>query len=226
MVNYAFLQARMGSSRLPGKTLMTMAGKPMIAIVIERLQRIVDCHVVVLTTDQKSDDVLCEWCEDHGIKYFRGSEDNVLQRYTLAAEHFDADQVIRATGDNPLVEPYFASRLLEQHIALRMDYSSNKSEVGSKLPDGFGVEIFSRQALDRVNKLSSQAHHYEHVNEYLLENEKQFNLFKDTEAGGPQDRSAIRLTVDTDEDFTHMTDIVENEQFHIDIGYEDLLKLL
>jgi spore coat polysaccharide biosynthesis protein SpsF len=225
MKNFIFLQARMGSSRLPGKTLKLINNKPLIEYVIERL-KITGIEIIVLTTDSKKDDILEEWCENYGIKCFRGSEENVLERYYLAAKLFNADNIIRATADNPLVEPYFCKRLLEKHIKHEVDYSSNKSEIGSNLPDGLGVEIFTFNALERSMKYSTKEHHFEHVNEYILENMNKFKIYKDCNAGGFIDKSKIRLTVDTQEDFMIVKNIFANENFSININYKKLLELV
>ncbi len=224
--NFIFLQARMGSSRLPGKTLKILDDKPLIMQVINRLQLVNDCKIVLLTSDISKDDVLELWCNENGILCFRGSEDNVLQRYYLASKHYKADNILRATGDNPLVEPYFANELLEKHIRYEADYSSNKSEVGSNLPDGLGIEIFTFSALEISMNKSSQEYHFEHVNEYILENKKDFKIYKDVNVGGLVDKSYIRLTVDTKDDFEKVEKIFKDEEFSIDINYTDLLEIV
>jgi spore coat polysaccharide biosynthesis protein SpsF len=224
MKNYIFLQARMGSSRLPGKTMKAIRGKPLIEYVIDRL-RIVGIEVVVLTSNKQADNVLASWCEEKGIKFFRGSESNVLERYYEAAVSFGASHIIRATGDNPLVEPYCARNLLEKHTELRADYSSNKSEIGSNLPDGLGVEVFSFDALERSMRHSSEPHHFEHVNEYILENKSKFNVYKDCNAGGLVDRSGMRLTVDTPDDFEKIQKIIASRQFSVEMNYVSLLEI-
>lgn len=216
----------MGSTRLPGKTLKIMNKEPMIWYVIERLKLVPETHIVVLTSDKAQDDELETWCKKHKVQVFRGSEDNVLERYYLAAKEFNADNIIRATGDNPLVEPFFAKQLLDQHSKHHADYSSNKSEVGSTLPDGLGVEIFTFEALETSYKYSSLDHHFEHVNEYILGNQEQFNIFKDTSCGGVEDRSGIRLTVDTPDDFSNVEKIIADHSFTLDITYQNLLKVV
>lgn len=225
MKNFIFLQARMGSSRLPGKTLKLIKGKPLIFYVIERLKLIGE-EIVVLTSQLPIDDILEEWCIDNNIKCFRGSEENVLERYYKAAIFYKADNIIRATGDNPLVGPFFAKELLDKHINNKVDYSSNKSEIGSNLPDGLGVEIFTFESLEISMRKSTQKHHFEHVNEYILENKDKFKIYKDCNAGGFIDHSQIRLTVDTAQDFKKIEKIINNPSFKIDIRYNELLELV
>jgi spore coat polysaccharide biosynthesis protein SpsF len=224
--NFIFLQARMGSSRLKGKSLKLLNNKPLIAHVIDRLRLIESCQIVLLISNTQKDDILEHWCNTNNILCFRGSEDNVLQRYYLASIFYKADNILRATGDNPLVEPYYADKLLSKHIELKADYSSNKSEIGSTLPDGLGMEIFTFDALEISIKKSTQEHHFEHVNEYILENQEFFKVYKDSTVAGVIDKSAIRLTVDTIEDFRKMSTIFSHKDFSIDISYEKLLEIV
>lgn len=226
MNNYTFLQARMGSSRLRGKTLKMLKEKPLIAYVIERLQLIDDCKLVLLTSTNSENDVLEEWCQKNSILCFRGDENNVLDRYYQAAKFYKADNILRATGDNPIVEPYFANRLLKKHIEYKADYSSNKSEIGSNLPDGLGMEIFTFDALERSAKESTQVHHFEHVDEYILENRDKFKIYKDVNVGTLYDCSNIRLTVDTQEDFKIVEKIFKNKDFCIDIDFDKLMEIV
>jgi len=113
-----------------------------------------------------------------------------------------------------------------KHIELEADYSSNKSEIGSNLPDGLGVEIFTFDALDVSMNSSIQEHHFEHVNEYILENRNLFKIYKDSNVGGLVDKSDIRLTVDTEEDFNIVENIFQNKNFFIDIEYKSLLDIV
>ena len=224
--NFIFLQARMGSSRLPGKTLKLLNNTPLIKHVIDRLSLIKDTKVVLLTSVLHRDDILEEWCQKNDVLCFRGNEENVLERYYEAAKFYKADHILRATGDNLLVEPYFGNDLLLSHIRNGADYSSNKSEVGSNLPDGLGIEIFSFNALEVSMQKSTMPHHFEHVNEYILENRKDFKIYKDCNAGGLVDKSQIRLTVDTIKDFERVEKIFTHQNFSIDIKYNGLLELV
>ena len=216
----------MGSTRLPGKTLRLLGERPLIWYVLERLRKIKEAdEVVILTSDTQADDVLANWCHENQVSCFRGSEDDVLKRYYRAAVHYSADQIVRATGDNPFVDFDSASKLLSKHIELGAEYSSNKSEIGSALPDGLGVEIFSFSALKRSAEMSTEPHHFEHVNEYILENKSAFKIYKDAMAGGLYDRSYVRLTVDTVEDFTKAEFIAGASTFSLDISTKELINL-
>ncbi len=96
-----------------------------------------------MTSGNSIDDSLADWCLKNDIQVFRGSEQNVLERYFRAMEKYKPSHIVRATGDNPFVDPYYVSSLIQFHLEEGFDYSSNKSELGSFLPDGVGVEIFS-----------------------------------------------------------------------------------
>lgn len=224
VANFVFVQARMGSTRLPGKTLKPIKGHPLIWYVIERLKQMTNIDdVIILTSEKEVDDELVDWCDDHEVGVFRGSEDNVLERYYEAAKFYDAENIIRATGDNPFVLPLFAEKLLNNHLKKDADYSSNKSEVGATLPDGLGVEIFSFEALKRSAEKSDLPHHFEHVNEYILENKCLFNIYEDKSAGGCTDHSHIRLTVDTPADFRKAAYMIGHKDFRMDFSLEELL---
>jgi spore coat polysaccharide biosynthesis protein SpsF len=224
--NFVFVQARMGSSRLPGKTLKPLGNYPLIWYVIERLRKIDNISdVVILTSDLGKDDILVRWCDENKVSVFRGSEDNVLQRYYAAAIHYSADNIVRATGDNPFVDYEAATSLLRDHLAWQADYSSNKAEICSSLPDGLGVEIFSFPALKKSLDLSGEPRHFEHVNEYILENKQDFGIFTDAMAGGLYDYSHIRLTVDTQEDFHKAEFILSSSQFSLNISMMELIAI-
>jgi spore coat polysaccharide biosynthesis protein SpsF len=216
----------MGSRRLPGKTLMPLHGEPLIARVLERLRLIgPSIRIAVLTTDTPSDDPLADWCRSRSVECFRGSEENVLDRYHQAAKAYQADHIVRATADNPFVEPYFAAGLLETHLSSRADYSSNKSEVGSFLPDGLGVEIFTFECLARSARESTKPNHFEHVNEYVLENPERFKIVADKCEAAGRDLSGLRLTVDTREDFAKAERIFGTGAYHPRMRLPELVRL-
>lgn len=222
-----FLQARLGSKRLPEKVLKYIGNRPMISYVVERLRLIEGVQdVVLLTSTMERDSELEAWCAKNEVACFRGSEENVLERYYQASLVHPADHYIRATGDNPLVDPYFAGLLLKKHIAGTYDYSSNKSEVNSHLPDGMGVEIFSRFCLGEAYRKSTDQHHFEHVNEYILENSHEFRINYLGLEDIIQNFSSVRLTVDTPEDFEKISRIILSEKYKSSAKLSDILKIL
>lgn len=201
------LQARMRSNRLPGKVLKRLEGKPMLWHIIERLKEVKQSdELVVATSVNVKDREVVKLAESCGVECFTGSEKDVLDRFYQTAKEFQFEQILRATGDNPLVDPEEADRLLSLHFETAADYSSNKSEVNSGLPIGVGVEVFSFDALERSWVEGNNKDHREHVDEYILQNRDSFNI---KVLPAPESKRApdLRLTVDTEEDLNYMRDI-------------------
>ncbi|MFA4884236.1 MAG: glycosyltransferase family protein [Candidatus Margulisiibacteriota bacterium] len=171
----AIIQARMGSTRLPGKALIKIADKTVLEHVIRRVQacRLVN-EVVVATTVSKGDLPIIKLCAEQGISVYCGSEDDVLDRYYQAAKLFKAKTVIRITADCPLMDPQVIETVLRKHIKDRADYTSNT--INETFPDGEDVEVFSAAALEKAwieAKLSSER---EHVTAYIRKNPAFFKL--------------------------------------------------
>ncbi|TAN52344.1 MAG: acylneuraminate cytidylyltransferase [Rhodospirillales bacterium] len=195
------LQARMGSTRLYGKVLKTLAGKPLLERIVDRLGRCKQSGAVIVATSlSERDDAVAALCEKLGVAVFRGSEDDVLDRYWQAVKLFGLDLVIRATGDNPFVDAQEVDRLVTFREQRGLDYVHAYPDLGSSLPLGLGAEIMTRDALERSWEEGKAAHHREHVNEYIQENPK---LFSQMPLPVPADKSApgLSFTVDTPEDF-------------------------
>ena len=144
------IQARMGSTRLSGKILMDLCDKPLLLHIVDVLRNLGDNYlIIVATTILSKDDVVKSFCDEHEILCFRGSEKDVLDRYYKAALSFNLDHIVRLTGDNPLIDAENIQCLIDEHLKNGADYSSNKSEVDSGLPEGVGAEIFTFSALER-----------------------------------------------------------------------------
>ncbi|MBP2233303.1 spore coat polysaccharide biosynthesis protein SpsF [Azospirillum agricola] len=195
------LQARMGSTRLPGKVLRPLAGVPMLGRILDRLGRCraVD-RLVVATSDRPADDAVAAFVADRGVGLFRGSETDVLDRYHQCAAAFGFDVVVRATGDNPFVDPEEGDRLIAFLFEQALDYACAFPDFGSGLPVGVGLEVMTAEALSRSWRHGRDANHREHVNEYIQERP---GLFRQAVPDTPPDKRApgLRLTVDTPEDF-------------------------
>lgn len=195
------LQARTGSSRLPGKVLRLLAGKPMIQWIIERLQLCRKSDVLILATSTLAQDLpLAELCDRLGVNVFRGSETDVLDRYYQCAKKFGLAHIVRATGDNPFVDPEECDRLIQFYFADKLDYATISTEPEDGYPIGVGVEIFSFAALKRSWEEGTAPHHREHVDEYILENP---GLFRQARMSAPPGKRGgeLSLTVDTMEQF-------------------------
>ena len=205
------IQARMGSTRLPGKVLMNLCGKPVLLHIIERLKNLKkEYKRIIITSTAQKDDGIENFCIENNILCFRGSENDVLDRYYLAAKLFKLQHIVRLTGDNPLVDENNLQFLINEHLKNNADYSSNKSEVNSGLPDGIGSEIFTFSALEKSWMEGKKDNHREHVDEYILENQDKFKVLfvkiRDSRLSACKD---LRLTIDTREDFEFVEVIIK-----------------
>lgn len=201
------LQARAGSSRLPGKVLKPLLGEPMLARQIERLKRSTRLdQLMVATSTQADDEAIAQLCERLGVPCFRGSLDDVLQRFHLAAQDFQPTQIVRLTGDCPLADPELIDELIQFHLDGGYDYSSNCWDPS--YPDGLDAEIFSA---DTLNLLADKAHSQtqrEHVTYYIRQHADQFMIGK---LSRQPNLSHLRWTVDEPADF----ELVEQIYKHI-----------
>ena len=193
------VQARMGSTRLPGKVLLPLAGAPMLAQQIRRLKRCreLDELVIAATVDPK-DEPLLRVAEAEGVRWFRGSEQDVLGRYAGAAREAGADIVIRITSDCPLIDPEQSDRVvaeLRAHSATH-DYAANI--LARTFPRGLDTEAFTRDALERMVNLAASPAAREHVTQFLLKERPE--LFRTLSVTDTEDNSDLRWTVDTQED--------------------------
>ena len=196
----AILQARTGSTRLPGKVLMPIGERAMLARVVERIQRMRTLDgFVIATSVAASDASIAQMCALENWPCFRGPEHDVLERYLRAAQALGASNVVRITADCPLFSWQQADRLVAQHIASGSDYAHNLTCWGSGLPLGCGVEVFTIGALGRAWTDGRAPHHREHVTEYVYEHPERFAI-EMLRAPDELQRPDYRLTVDTLED--------------------------
>jgi spore coat polysaccharide biosynthesis protein SpsF len=194
------VQARAGSTRLPGKVLMDVAGEPLLAHVVARCEAMTRSDVtVVATSTLPGDDAIETLAAERGWRLFRGSETDLLDRYVGAARDVGADHVVRVTADCPLVDPHEADRVIEHHLAGGADCTHNITVWGGETPLGVGVEAFTMAALEESFRDGHEPHHREHVDEYVSEHPERFRLER-VVASAPLRRPELRLTVDTPED--------------------------
>lgn len=190
----------MASSRLPGKILLDIAGKPMLAHVVERARRAktVDL-VVVATTTQPEDDAVEAYCRQNEIAISRGSLHNVLDRFYQAALAFRADVVVRLTADCPLVDPQLLDQVMEEFLRTGVDFCCNRLPPPLKrtYPIGLDVEVCTFQALECAWKEAKEPHEREHVMPYLYDSPGRFKIFR---VDYDKDYGEMRWTVDTPQD--------------------------
>jgi spore coat polysaccharide biosynthesis protein SpsF len=198
----AIIQARMGSTRLPGKVMKKLCGKSVLEHVIRRVQtcRLLD-DVVVATTTSSEDNVIVAEAERCGAKWFRGSEEDVLDRYYQAAKQFAADVVVRVTSDCPLFDPELLGEMIvsfriRNSQVKRLDYLSNT--IRRTYPLGLDAEVFPRNALEYAHFHSRNQYEREHVTPYIYEHQETFSIHS---FEGNKDLSCHRWTLDTEDDF-------------------------
>ena len=193
----AVVQARVTSTRLPGKVLKTLAGKPMI---IQQLERIDHCSmldkVILATSVDVTDDPLAKVVQAVGREVFRGSLNNVLNRYYEAARQYSPDHVVRLTGDCPLVDPRIIDQVIQAHVEQPNDYTSNT--LKPSYPDGLDVEVVTFSALEKCFKLARLPSELEHVTQYIHNHVGEFRVCN---VKHKSDLSNMRWTVDEPEDF-------------------------
>jgi len=195
----AIIQARMGSTRLPGKVMKTILDKHVILWDIDRvsLSKLID-EIVVAIPFGKQDDVIADTIEEYNNKILisRGSEDDVLDRYYNAAVQTNADVVVRITSDCPLIDPVVVDHVIEQFLNNDCDYCSNSLQ--RTYPRGLDTEVFSFDALSKAWNESKKDYEREHVTPYIIENPDKFKLLN---VSNTIDLSHLRWTLDTKEDF-------------------------
>ena len=176
MVNVgAIIQARYNSERLPGKILMPLpisASNSILGIIIERLKKVerIDKIVVATTTTNEDKNTETE-AQNSGVACFRGSEDNVLERFVETAKMHELQHIVRVTADNPFIDPKVISQCIEQHLTNGNDYTKTTS-----LPLGTNIEIVSYKALLTSYQNASTKTHYEHVTPYIYQNPEKFKI--------------------------------------------------
>lgn len=210
----AIIQARMGSTRLPSKVLKNLGGQPMLAHVVNRTRRVKTLDaVVVATTTQLADDVIAYLCKEQDWPCFRGSEDDVLDRYYRAASIFRADVVVRITSDCPLIEPEIIDRVVNKLLSCypEVDYVSNS--LVRTFPRGLDVEVIGFSALKKAWQEDDNLAWREHVTPYIYRHPEKFKI---RNVANDRDYSYMRWTVDTPEDLTfarNIYDYFKNDTF-------------
>jgi spore coat polysaccharide biosynthesis protein SpsF len=218
----AIVQARMGSTRLPGKVLRRIGTRTMLARVVERTQRasMLD-EVVVATTTGADDEAIVAECRRLGVPVFRGKEQDVLDRYWQAARAHQAQMVVRITSDCPLIEPEVIDRVVDAFLHVAPDYASNTLE--RSYPRGLDTEAVGLAALERAWHEATEAYQRVHVTPYLYQHPELFRLLSVT---GDVDRSDYRWTVDTLEDLAFVREVYERLGDDGTIGWMEVLDLL
>ena len=202
----AIIQARMTSSRLPGKVIMKAAGSPLLLTMVQRVKmaKRID-RLLVATSDHPEDDAIDALCKNIPVESFRGSLDNVLDRFYRAALSLMPDVVVRLTGDCPLMDPEIIDEVIEKLLDEGVDYSANC--IHPVYPDGLDVEVMRFSALERAWREARLASEQEHVTPYIHKNIG--TLFSGSHIEKKFDFSHLRWTVDEPEDFDLIRRVLE-----------------
>jgi spore coat polysaccharide biosynthesis protein SpsF len=222
MKTVAIIQARMGSTRLPGKVLMDMEGATVLARVLSRVRR---CRLVnevtVATSHDARDRAIVEECHRLSCRAFRGSEQDVLDRYYRAAQQADAEVVVRITSDCPLIDPQLSDHTIEAFLDERPDYASNALE--RTYPRGLDTEVMSFAALESAWTNARETYQREHVTPFLYQHPERFKLLS---VKGDHDYSQYRWTLDTPEDLEFLRTVYSRSVDRQDLTWQDVLNIV
>lgn len=220
----AVLQARFSSSRFPGKVMKDILGEP---VLYREIERVLKCEsidkLVVATSTDPSDDPIAKMCFGKEIDCFRGSLEDVLDRFYHAAEKFSPDHVIRLTGDCPLADPFIIDAVVRLHILNNNDYTCN--DRPPTFPDGLDAEILTFKALELAQREAILPSEREHVTSYIYTHPERFKIGNLERSGA--DLSDLRWTIDEPEDFLFIAKIYEAlYPQKADFSTQDVLNLL
>jgi spore coat polysaccharide biosynthesis protein SpsF len=218
----AIIQARMGSTRLPGKVLMDLGGKTALARVVGRLRGAARVHqVVVATTNSVADDAIVQECDRLDVSSFRGSENDVLDRYYRTARACAAETVVRITSDCPVIDPQLVDETIRIFHEQRADYASNA--FPRTYPRGLDAEVFTSDALERAWRDAHKPYEREHVTPYFYEHPEFFQLVS---VRGQIDHSLYRWTLDTAEDLELLRAIYAQFNHEDDFSWSEIIQLM
>jgi len=218
----AIIQARMGSTRLPGKVLMDLGGKTVLARVVSRLRRATLLHeIVVATTDSVADNAIVRECDRLGVLFFRGSENDVLDRYYQAARMCSAETVVRITSDCPATDSQLVDETIRIFQQEHADYASNV--FPRTYPRGLDTEVFTVAALEQGWRDAHEPHEREHVTPYFYEHPELFRLVS---LRGRIDYSRYRWTLDTAEDLKLLRTIYARFDNRDDFSWSEVIQLM
>ncbi|MBP1993974.1 cytidylyltransferase domain-containing protein [Paenibacillus eucommiae] len=221
----AIIQARMNSSRLPGKVLKQVMNKSLIEYQLERVSRSREINeIIIATTTNQIDESIVDICRKLDLPYYRGSEEDVLSRYYGAAVAFKADVIVRLTADCPVIDPHILDEIIRYYMQYRHHYDYVSNFIDRTYPRGMDTEVFSIDALHIAHHEAFLDYDREHVTPFLYRNAGRFTLgnFRNNE-----NESRHRWTVDTIEDFQLVSNIIQtlypvNPHFTL----EDMLSLM
>ena len=212
------IQARAGSTRLPGKVLADLGGRPMLQLQLERLASLPYGPIVVATTDGAIDDPVADLALNAGAQVVRGPEHDVLGRFAMVLERFPTDTLVRLTGDCPLSDPAIVAAVVDLHHRSAVGYTSNVHP--RTFPRGLDVEVVTAVALDDAARSATDPYDREHVMPYLYRDPEAIPI-ANLDSG--RDLGALSWTVDTADDLTHVRRIVAELADPQSAGWREIL---
>jgi len=222
----AIVQARMGSSRLPGKVLLDIGGEPMLFRVVVRARRAQTLgKVIVATTTDASDDPIAQFCRARGFPFFRGHPRDVLDRYYQSARYFEAETIVRLTADCPLIDPHEIDRTVRAYFEAEVDFAANRLPPPWKrtTPIGLDTEVVDFNALAEAWRDAEAKYAREHVMPYFYEKDGRFRILL---VDHLPDIGHFRLTVDTQDDLRLIRKIYSHFDNSDDFTLNEVLRLL
>ncbi|MCL4559660.1 MAG: glycosyltransferase family protein [Chloroflexi bacterium] len=222
----AIVQARMGSTRLPGKVLQEIAGKSMLFRVVERARLAQTLsQVVVATTIEPADDPIAAFCRENLIPFYRGSLNDVLDRYYQAARVFQAEVIVRLTADCPLIDPGVIDHTVREFLRAGVDFAANRlpPPLGRTYPIGLDTEVCRFTALERAWKEAQLPYEREHVMPYLYSQPGRFRILR---VDHSPDYGSLRWTVDTPQDLALVRQIYARFPGRDDFSWLEVLDLI
>jgi len=202
----AIVEARMTSSRLPGKHLMEILGRPILGYLIDRLKTIESIDsIIIATTKNQTDDVLVEFANNSGVEVYRGDENDVMGRVLCAAKYFQADIICEVTGDCPIIDPQLVEQVVQTFLHNKVVYVNNGKQG---IPDGMGAQVFSTAALEKSASQTNELLDREHVTLHIRNNPSQFPAIY-IGSMPSMNRPELAVTLDVREDFELIKKIIE-----------------
>jgi len=217
------IQARMGSSRLPGKVLKEICGYPMLDWVVHRAKNAAYIStVLVATTLEHNDDAIAKWCQDNAVPCYRGAAQDVLDRFYRAAKTENADVIVRLTADCPLIDPHIIDDVIDLFFVEKADFAANRlpPPFSRTFPIGLDVEVVSFSALEKAWHAATKQFEREHVLPYLYAEDGRFHI---SVLDAEKDFGALRWTVDTPADLKFLCTLMERLKCNREISWLSIL---
>ena len=219
------IQARMGSLRLPNKMMKKISNLSLIEWVVKRVKKTKKLKkIIIATTKNKKDDALKRIAKKNNIYFFRGSNNDVLNRYYEAAKQFKGNTIIRVCADNPFIDFEQINLLINKFKKKKYDYICNhQNKLNSKYADGFGAEIFSMKILKKINQKASRKDQRQHVTKYIWDHKNQFKILS-LPAAKELAYPRLKFDINTQKDFVSIKNLIKKNNITINSSAKEIIK--